>query len=160
MQVSRIVATITLVAFVAAPLPAHAKCYTIEKAPLDADCVIMPFGSTRGVWFRLSKAEELRKLTLIVPELKLQIGEYEKTLALRDSQVSDLRGALDAQKKAGDLLKKSNAVLVRDANRAKREREEAEAALNAWYRSPFLWTGVGALLAILVGGVAIGVASE
>ena len=158
---SRIIAAITLIAFALTfAVPAGAKCYPIDKAPLDADCVVMPHGSQRGVWFRLDKADELRRLNLIIPELRGQVGRYEELMKLRDSQLTDLRGALGAHKRAGELLKTTNATLVKDARRARDERDKAQAALGAWYRSPFLWFGVGTLVSIVVGGLVFGLASK
>jgi len=61
-------------------LPSKAfACDTIENATLDSSCVVMAREGQRGVWFSLSEAERLRKASLIVPELQLQIKKFEES---------------------------------------------------------------------------------
>jgi len=124
------------------PIRAYA-CETEATARPDSECVVMQRGGIRGVWFRLDVADELRRMKLEFPELRIQTEKQSEVLALRESQVIYLRQALDAHEKALAEVKSANEILSRDAARARQERDEAKAELGAWYRSPILWTAIG-----------------
>ena len=126
--------------------PARAECFTLATAPLDADCVVMAHGETRGVWFRLDKADELRKLSLEAPELRLQVAKQDDALRLRDEQVGLFRESIAIQRTVAEQLKVEAETLVRTARRANADATEARAERDAWYRSPYLWFAAGAIV--------------
>ena len=140
--------------------PASAECVTVLEARLDSDCVVMEYGEQRGVWFRLDKADELRRAYVLVPELRLQIDAYQEALELRDSQVDDLRGSIQAHKDVQTTLERSNALLTSRALEAERARDEVLRKQRAWYRSPFFWFGTGVLTTVGIGVAASIVASK
>jgi hypothetical protein len=146
--------TLLVLGFMLVSFNASAECFTLANAPLDADCVVMPHGTTRGVWFRLDKASELRQLALEAPELRLQASKALEAVKLRDGQVVLYLGAIDAQRQAVESLKVANVLLVRQANDARGAALKAQDELSAWYRSPVLWFGVGVISSV-VAGVAI-----
>lgn len=125
------------------PATAHAECYTIDKAPLDAECVVMTHGSVQGVWLRLDKADELRKLKLESAELELRLDKQDKLIATLEDQSQLLHRAVDTQGLVVTDLKKENELLVRQKNDAVADARDARASADAWYRSPWLWFGVG-----------------
>lgn len=133
------------------PALARAECFPIEKAPLDADCVVMPYGQQRGVWFRLDKAEEFRQLKLAEPELKRQIALYESTRATLAASALDYKAAYGKQVEVTTATLEINEKLVSEARRSREAAAEAADETDAWYRSPFLWFGAGAVAAL--GGV-------
>lgn len=147
----RLVSFIVLLAFVTSTTPALAKCWDISDAPLDADCVVMPYGEQRGVWFSLDRADEIRRMKLKQPELELQISELEKITELRDQQVKKLTQANEAQVRATDELKGVNVLLVKEKNQAERNLEKEIAKRKAWYRSPYFWFGTGVVTTLLAG---------
>ena len=59
---SRIAALIVMLAILLLPMPATAECYTLDKAPPDASCVVMKHGEVRGVWFNLQLSEKFKTL--------------------------------------------------------------------------------------------------
>jgi len=147
----RFVSLVTLLVFTLGALPASAKCYEISEAPLDADCVVMSHGSQRGVWFRLDKADELRKLKLKQPELELQVFELEKIVTLRTQQVKELSQAMDSQSSALATMKVTNNLLVKQKNQTDRDLKAEIEKRQAWYRSPYLWFGVGVATTLAAG---------
>jgi len=132
-------------------LSANAECKTVAEARLDDDCVVMQFGEQSGVWFRLDKAEMLRKAWTELPELRLQASKYGVLLQQRDAQLSLYREAAREYKGVIRDLKEVNKYLVTETREAREERNKARAALNAWYRSPFLWFGSGVVVTVITG---------
>ena len=117
----------------------HAECYTIEEAPLDAECVVMRYGDARGVWLREDAAVRLRDATAERDELRVQVDAYTRVDARRAAQVvllesaaRDYRVALHEQRSATDAALEQAAESDRDAARAR-----------AWWRHPAIWFGIG-----------------
>ncbi len=150
----RLLTFFLVVACSLATLPTLA-CETEATAKPDSDCVVQARAQIRGVWFRLDKAEELRKAYDEIPELRLQINTYDQLIKIRDVQLAGYREASAARKSVSADLQAANTVLSRDAARARKERDEAIASRDAWYRSPFLWTGVGVVLTVATGATAV-----
>lgn len=134
-------------------------CETEATAKPDSECVVMPRGQARGVWFTLDVANTLRKEHELLPELQLQLKSYAELNQIRDQQVAGLKEADALRKDVSQKLLDTTAALARDAERARQERDKAKDELDAWYRSPFLWTGVG-VLATVATVVAVGYASH
>src|SRR5690606_29515722 len=124
---------------------ANAQCVTVESAPLDADCVVMPFGDQRGVWFRLDKADELRRARLEAVELRTLTEKLERLATLRGDQLELYRLASAERQLSLKSALDVNERLTAVARRAREERDAAVASADAWYRSPFLWFGAGAV---------------
>lgn len=131
--------------------PASAECVTVLEARLDSDCIVMQYGSQRGVWFRLDKADALRRAYVIAPELQLQLDAYQEAMDLRDGQLSDLRSSIQAHKEIQATLKRNSALLTSRALEAERVRDEALKKQRSWHRSPFLWFGTGVLATVGIG---------
>lgn len=127
-------------------------CETEATATPASDCVVMKRGETRGVWFELKRADELRRGWAELPELRLQIDSYRSLEQIRSAQLEAYREASEARNQVIQDLGTTNEILVRDASRARSERDEALASRDAWYRSPFLWVGVGVVLTVAAGG--------
>lgn len=144
---------LTLIAATALPAPALA-CETVETARLDSECVVMPRGELRGVWFRLDKADELRRASLELAETRQQVTWYQKLSDIRDEQTVAYTQALDERRAALQAVQKVNELLVSDARQAREERDKAKAELGKWYRSPFLWVSVGVAVTLAGGAVA------
>lgn len=141
------ITSIVLILFLALCAPRKAAaCDTVENAGLDSTCVVMPFQGRQGVWFDVSTADELRRLRLQVPELQLQLEDFNQIELIRESQLDSMRQAVSLQQGANELLKKTVMANVRDAREAREDAAEAREELNAWYRSPWLWSVAGAVL--------------
>lgn len=128
-------------------LPSKAfACDTIENATLESTCVVMAREGQRGVWFSLSEAERLRKASLIVPELQLQIKKFEQSEIEKNSEISNLREALKLQKESTTTLESTIETYVKETRKAKKSAQEAHDELDAWYRSWWFLTGLGAAI--------------
>lgn len=134
-----------------APVTA-AACDTVQTATLQSTCVVMPVQGRPGVWFDLSTADELRRLKLEVPELRLQVENYAAIEKRREAQVASLMEANILRREAADMLKVSIDFAVKDARESRQEAADAREELGAWYRSPWMWGAAGAVL----GGVVTG----
>lgn len=126
-------------------------CETEATATPDSECVVTPRASVRGIWFRLDIADGLRKDHAVLPELQLQLKSYVDLAATREAQLLAIRQADALRVDISDKLQQTNEALARDATRAREERDAVKASFNAWYRSPFLWTGVGVLTTLAIG---------
>lgn len=134
-----------------APLKALA-CDTVDTATLKSTCVVMPIQGRPGVWFDLATADELRRLKLEVPELRLQVEKFSLIEMRREAQVQALLEAGSLRREAADMLKASIDHSVKDARLARQEAADAREELGAWYRSPWLWGVTGAVLGALATG--------
>ncbi len=101
-----------------------------------------------GVWFALPVARCVLEVLATVESTSSRLHLLERRLELRDGQVETLRRALDLSVQAEDA-----AVGALEAAEAGRRR--AEERTGAWWRSPYLWTGVG--LVVGVGAVVLSV---
>jgi len=128
-----------------APLKALA-CDTVDTATLKSTCVVMPVQGRPGVWFDLATADELRRLKLEVPELRLQVEKFSLIETRREAQVQALLEAGSLRREAAEMLKASIDASVKDAREARQEAADAREELAAWYRSPWLWGVTGAVL--------------
>jgi hypothetical protein len=125
-------------------IPVYASCETEATAKPDSDCVVLSFQNKRGVWFELNKADELRKASLEVGELRLQIKDHELRAVTRDYQVQTYRDVIKLKSASLDEAKKSMVAFVRQTREARKEASDAREELHAWYRSPVLYMGIGA----------------
>lgn len=123
-------------------------CETEATAKPDSDCVVVARAGSRGVWFSLATADQLRKNAELLPQLQLQLKSYAELAQIRDQQVAALKDADALRKDVSAKLLRTNEVLARDATRARDERDAAREELGRWYRSPFLWTGVGVVATV------------
>lgn len=122
--------------------PAFA-CDTAATATPESTCVVQAHEGTPGVWFELETANALRKAKLTVPELSIQLTELELKLSTREWQLDRYREVVKLKDRT--IATQTQSVEIH----ARREREARE-ALDAWHRSPLLWTGVGAVVASVV----------
>lgn len=118
-------------------------CETLETAKLDSECVVMTRDGQRGVWFRLSAADKIRKMKLELPELRLQIEKYELAEEERQSEVRELKMAIELQKSSLMALESTIENHAKEAREAEERAKAAEDELDKWYRSPWLWGAVG-----------------
>ena len=118
------------------PSTAHA-CDTVATATPESSCVVLQREGVPGVWFSLGEADRLRKAHLELPELRLQIDKYE---GLRDVQDYRIKAYVEVIALKDASLKSA----VGNMDAFARRTRKAEEALDAWYRSPILWTGIGA----------------
>jgi hypothetical protein len=86
----------------------------------------------------------MRKASLEVGELRLQIKDHELRASTRDYQVQTYQDVIKLKGAALDGAKASMAAFVRQAREARKEAQDAKDELHAWYRSPILYTGLGA----------------
>lgn len=132
-----------------------AACDTVQTATAQSTCVVMPVQGRPGVWFDLATADELRRVKLEVPELRLQLEKFDLIEKQRESQVSALLEANALRRETADMLSASIDVSVKDAREARQEAADAREELHAWYRSPWLWGVTGAVLGGVVTGFLI-----
>jgi hypothetical protein len=93
-----------------------------------------------GLWFQADVARCLLRDVSELGELRLIRIDLGLRLERTDEYVELLREQLDLAEQATERAQGSLQAAVRG-------RREAEDALHAWYRSPWLWTAVGAILA-------------
>lgn len=125
-------------------IPAAQACDTIKTATLKSTCVVMEREGQNGVWFDLATADELRKSKLDVPELQLQISSYEQMALAREFQVSTYLKVIKLKDNALKVAEDNMAVFAKQARTAREDAHAAMDELDAWYRSPSLWAGIGA----------------
>ena len=116
-------------------------CDTPSEATAESTCVVLKRDEIPGVWFNLATADDLRKLKLEMPELRLQVTGLEAKIITRDSQLTDYREVVR-------LKDVSLATSDKNMKAFSRRARKAEAALDAWYRSPYLWAGIGAVTTV------------
>lgn len=133
-----------------APVTA-AACDTIQTARLDSTCVVMARQGQQGVWFAVKQAAELKKAFQLVPELRIQVTKGEKLNLRRESQISDLRGALQLTKDSLRVIEGTVAVAEKSGREGRQQAISARQSHDTW---KWVWWGAGvasgALLAILV----------
>ena len=148
---SRIVALITALTILLLPMRAMADCYTLDKAPPDASCVVMNHGEARGVWFTLKLSQEFKEMKQKVPELEAQIMNLQLWVQHREKQVDLYKGITSELQETLVEERKAGALIVKAKRRAINERDESRAELGRWYRSPWLWMGVGVVATVATG---------
>ncbi len=115
--------------------PRASACDTAATATADSTCVVLARDGYRGVWFDLATANALRIDHDKVPPLEKLAADTKAALDLRSAQSGQLSAAYAAEQTAQVAAMKAY------------EKAQAEAdAAHAWYRSPLLWFGVGAVL--------------
>jgi len=122
---------------------ARADCVTPDQASPQSTCVVMERDGVRGVWFSLAEADALRRMKLREPELDLQIRSLEQ---MRDVQAGRVEQYREASTLRGEALARAEEQLELSLQR----NTELEMEVNAWYRSPALWAGVGAAVTVAV----------
>jgi ElaB/YqjD/DUF883 family membrane-anchored ribosome-binding protein len=119
-----------------APTLARAECFEKDKAPEKADCVVMERGAQRGVWFSLEAAIKLQQSHLKVPELEALVAQLEEVNTLKGEELEYTKGALQEHLNVQAALHIQTDDALKRARRAEEDRD-------AWYRSPWLWLGIG-----------------
>ncbi len=106
---------------------------------LDSTCVVMQVRGKSGVWFDLPTARHLKESDQLRPILESQVGDLEKANAARRAEAEDLARA-NAERQVAQARLESSL----------RASQDQAAQATAWYRSPYLWLGLG----VVIGGVA------
>lgn len=154
----RLLICLVILACNCAPAVAFA-CDNSSEATPDSACVVLDREGVKGVWFRLDRADELRRVHLEVPELRLQIKGLEQRGAARDFQLKNYREVVQLKQQSIDKAMANMGAFAKQAREAREGEQDAMDALHAWYRSPVLWAGIGA--GIVVGiVVALAVATR
>lgn len=126
------------------PSFAGAECFEQAKAPAGADCVVMTRGEERGVWFSLKAAIELQQSHLKIPEMVALVTQLETVNTLQGEEIDLHRRALTEHETLKNSLQVQASDAIRRANRMETE-------LDAWYRSPWLWLGIGVGATLAIG---------
>jgi hypothetical protein len=95
----------------------------------------MPRGGQRGVWFDLPTTEMLSADHAARPLLERLLADQRSLITVRTQQTTELAAAEAARVTAQAAAKKALSEARADT-----------AAATAWYRSPWLWAGLGAAL--------------
>jgi hypothetical protein len=94
-----------------------------------------------GMWFAMPVTRCILRYVLKLESLQPRVGLLEQRLSIRDAQVELVREALtlsiDAEGRAIEALEA-----------AERGRRRVEERLDAWWRSPYLWVGVGLVVGV------------
>lgn len=121
---------------------AHAEDSTVPTAGAQADARPLALDGVSGVWLPLDMSRSVLLSAQREPLYVRQISLLESQLELTGQQVTELKGAVDAETERGKELEKS----IADAeDRA----AEAEGKASAWYRAPGLWFGVGVVVGVV-----------
>ena len=86
------------------------------------------------VCFSTEAAQELLQIKIDLPKLKLKIIRLGDLLDIQEQQIGSLQNM-------NGILDQKNVVLI-DLNKDLQEKIENE---NAWWKSPYLWFGLGVL---------------
>lgn len=114
-------------------------CTTFAEATESSTCVVMRRGNIRGVWLTLERSEMLRKEHLALPELQHQ-------LELRQKELEKALEASKLYKAAADKRADIQVTLEKQLKESQLSESKAIERADAWWRSPLLWLGVGAVL--------------
>lgn len=125
------------------------ECVDTQHATADSTCVLQDDG--RHVVLSLALADQWTKLATAVPGLREQVARYEQLTAALKVEASEATAAAAARRTEADERQKALAVVQAYAVAQAKQIAESEASASAWYRSPWLWFGVGAALG--AGGV-------
>jgi hypothetical protein len=87
----------------------------------------------------LPTADRLRREHEAAPVVTQMLEQYKGLVAVRETQVKALEQAEIERKSA-------QAESAKALEAARKDAAEARAAKDAWYRSPWLWIGVGSVL--------------
>lgn len=93
-----------------------------------------------GIWFRADVARAMLADLEELPLLRTRVQLLEGRLEIRDDQITRLRSVIELSVAAEERA-------VSALEQAVSARRAAEDALDAWYRSPALWTAVGIVVA-------------
>lgn len=85
-------------------------------------------------------AQELLNVVRLLPELHLQLEKYNNN----DTAVEALRRTVD-------VLRAERGMQAKEVRAAQDEAAAAREELGRWWRSPFVWLSVGALVGALAG---------
>jgi hypothetical protein len=103
-----------------------------------------------GFWFPRGVALEILGDLRELPIRQRQIALLEEELELREGQLDRLREMVDLERRASqEAISGLDTTVERARN--------AEEALQAWWRSPLLWVGVGVVIAIALEVAAVAV---
>ncbi len=134
------------------PSLARGECFEQASAPAQADCVVMPRGEMRGVWFSLEAAIKLQQSHLKLPEMEALVSQLEEVNTLKGEELELYKGVIAEHEQVKSSLEVQATDLARRLTRA-------EMARDAWHRSPWLWLGIG-VGATLAAGVTLNVILE
>jgi hypothetical protein len=132
-------------------------CDKLFESNQASECVVMKHLERSGVWFELEVANKLRKASLMIPELQLQIEKFEEIEKTRGIESRALRDSVELRRESSDLLKATLEQSIREARMARETSAELRDELSQWYRSVWMWSG---LSAVLGGSLAIWLSSS
>ena len=115
----------------------------LSTSVLAQDAVPLELNGQQGVWLPFQMAQRLQIDAEQVPLLREQLAQYETRAALTDTRIQNLHAAVDESKQAEQAA--IDALLS-----AERLAREARESRDSWHRSPWLWTGVGGMTAVVV----------
>lgn len=133
------VSALTLAVLVSVAGPAGAE----ECAPdYDGDRrVVMDHDSRPGVWIAAPVLSCMLRQLSEYPLLLQRVSLLDERLQIRDDQVERLREVVS-------LAEEGERVATTAMERAIERAVTAEDRASVWWRSPSLWVGVGAVLAV------------
>lgn len=126
-------------AVLASSANARADCVETSEATAQSTCVVYTLNGVRGVWFRLDVADEVRRIRLEVPELRLQVTRLTGIDEVQTARVEMYREAATERREALTL---AEAQIDAGLRREHALREE----VTAWYRAPALWFAIGVVV--------------
>lgn len=137
-----VAATVTALAFACAAALAPARAARAD------DAVVIERDGKPGIWLPLEAHRAILADLGELAERRQEVHLLDEKLHLRVEQMRDLRIAVESATAA-----QKAAVGALEA--AERGRVAAEARLDAWYRSPTLWFGIGVVVSL---GLVVGIA--
>ncbi len=128
-----------------------AACDTVERATLESTCVVTARQGVPGLWFILKTGMDLRKAYRLAPELELQVKDLKALSLKQDTEVIDLREALQLTQESVALVESTVAESDRRAREAVQRADRVEARHDTW---KWVWwtagVATGALVAVLI----------
>lgn len=118
---------------------ATAECVEAQNATPESTCVVMMREGVRGVWFSLGEADNIRRMRLELPELRLQNASLERALRISESRIV-------AYQEANTLRQEALIALQARFDESLERETQLRQQLGVWYRSPSLWLSVGMVL--------------
>jgi len=103
----------------------------------------LKLSGVEGVWLPKIMADSILSDVQLLPKLSRKIDNLESLLVLRSERLQNIKLGFE-------LAEQRNRELTETLADTEYQLEEAEAKLNAWYRNPFVWLGVGLLVGVVV----------
>lgn len=122
---------------------ATAECVPEDEATPSSDCVITSRSGQSGVWITRSRADDASREHEAYAVVQRMLKQYADVTALQATQIQ-------AYKQADADMVASMQACTSAVEQAKNDAAAERAARDAWYRSPWLWAGVGTALGAFV----------